>query len=221
MPRSPSGDWPGTGLLRPWSDDFAQFDHDLFERYGAVARRLNSLLSYSAGPGDMSLRSAPISRDGRGPSEGGPSPKPFRILEIGCNCHNVLGELLDATKALVTRCDVEPVSDGPDFIVIPRDPPMPFADEEFDAVVALEVLEHITAEKRPYFIRECIRVARHVVILTCPCNDPEVVKNEALAAAAYEHRNGVDHPFLAEHREFGLPNAEDITAELRNADTEC
>jgi GT2 family glycosyltransferase/glycosyltransferase involved in cell wall biosynthesis len=47
---------------------------------------------------------------------------------------------------------------------------------------------------------------------------PQVVEAEIAAAAFLEERHGTQHPFLREHRQHGLPTAEEILAHLREFD---
>lgn len=46
--------------------------------------------------------------------------------------------------------------------------PLPFNDNSFDTVLAVEVIEHLTKEKGYLFIEEIKRVAKKLVVLTTP-----------------------------------------------------
>ncbi|HEV3143879.1 MAG TPA: glycosyltransferase [Gemmataceae bacterium] len=98
----------------------------------------------------------------------------------------------------------------PDFFSLPPDQPMPFADSSIDVVVALEALEHMPPGQRPFFIQQCLRVAFHGVVLSCPNESAETAKAEELALAAYRSGNDEEHPRLREQRLFGLPTEEDL-----------
>ncbi len=180
-------------LLREPAGTENPLDFDQFQRYSHVANLL-----------DRMLRSF---------------PGPIRILEVGCNILDLLPQFLDRSRVEVISCDVERYRSDPNFILIERDKPLPFASGSFDAVVALEVLEHIAQRDRPSFLADCLRVARHGAILSCPNCTPEVVEAERWAAAAYRDRHGKPHPFLAEHTEFGLPRETEVREHL--AALEC
>jgi len=183
---------PHGRFLAAWGSDVAGLDLDLYLRYTAVARVLDRML----------------------PAE----PVPVRVLEVGCHGRNVLRRLLDPALVQVSRCDVKPCGADPEFFVIPEQPPWPVADESFDVVVALEVLEHLPADRRRAFLAECLRLARHGAVFTCPSGVPQVIEAEAMAAALLAERHGAEHPFLREHRQHGLPGAEEILSHLRDFD---
>jgi GT2 family glycosyltransferase len=179
-------------LLLAVRPETAGLDFDQFQRYSAVAQVLDRLLAGLTGP--------------------------VRVLEVGANVLNALPLFLDPERVRVTRCDVEPFSQDADFVLIDKDKPLPFADESLDAVVALEVLEHLPPARRRDFIADCLRVARRGTVFTCPNGTPEVAVAESLANAVYRQRHGRPHPFLGEHEAFGLPREEDVLAVLQELD---
>jgi GT2 family glycosyltransferase/SAM-dependent methyltransferase len=188
LPPSDSPD--AASLLRPRDALLRGLDYDQLQRYLLVGRLL-----------DRMLREL---------------PRPVRLLEVGSNVLDILPLLFADGAVRGHRCDVQPAGTGPDFTLIERGKPLPFADGAFDAVVALEVLEHVPAADRRAFLAECLRVARHGAVFTCPNGTPEVVEHEALAAAAYRYRNDQVHPFLCEHEEFGLPRPDEVQAILHD-----
>lgn len=163
-------------------------EFDQIERYGVVAQLLERMFA------DISA--------------------PVRVLEVGCNVLHLLPRFLDSRRYQVMRCDILPFASDEDFLCIDEKQPLPFADETFDAVVALEVLEHLPAERRREFLSDCLRVARHGAVFTCPNGVPEVIEAERLASAVYQQANGTPHPFLQEHQHFGIPTEQEITSLL-------
>jgi len=183
---------PDGSLLLPWSNDVSALAYDVFQRYSEVAKLLDRML--------------------RGVQT------PVRILEVGCGEWNILPRLLDPRLVHVTRCDWQPCANDPDFFQIPQGQPLPVANESFDAVVALEILAHMPAERRRAFIADCLRVARAGAVFTSPNGTPEVQEAEALAGGAYQQRQGHPHPRLHEHQAYGLPTIEEIQGILREFD---
>ena len=186
-------------LLLPHDPDLHSLDFDQLQRYSIVARLLDRLLAGSSSGGGK-FRTCTT---------------PLRVLEIGANVLNLLPRFLNPSRVQIIRCDVERFSDDPEFVVIEKDKPLPFADESFDAVASLEVLEHIAPEGRRFFIEECLRVARRGLVLTCPNGVDEVVAAEKLAAKAYQFRHGRPHPCLSEHDQCGLPPPEEVLSLLQ------
>jgi glycosyltransferase involved in cell wall biosynthesis/SAM-dependent methyltransferase len=182
-------------LLLPANSDIRSLDFDQLQRYSITARLLDRMLAGA--------------------------PCPVRVLEVGANVLNLLPKFLDPTRVHVTRCDVERLSDDPEFVAIEKNKPLPFADESFDAVATLEVLEHIPPEDRRFFIEECLRVSRRGLVMTCPNGVPEVVAAERLAAEAYRFRHGRPHPSLSEHLDHGIPQEEEVRSLVQELGLPC
>lgn len=83
---------------------------------------------------------------------------------------------------------------------------LPFDDGSVEVAVALDVLEHVPAGDRRFFISELARVASSACVLGFPI---------AAAAAAEEFVLGITgSPWLAEHQEHGLPEPAEVEAVL-------
>ena len=91
---------------------------------------------------------------------------------------------------------------------------IPMPDASFDAVLCLDMLEHVPAGDRPRAIRELTRVLAPGgrLLLTFPSGRAAEELDRWLAAE-YAARHGKPHPWAAEHLELGLPDANEI-AEL-------
>lgn len=85
---------------------------------------------------------------------------------------------------------------------------LPFPDDAFDAVVCLDVLEHVPPASREPFLKEMARTAGDWVIVIGPFDDPGVEQSEVAVDAASRRYLGKPNPWLSEHREHGLPSRE-------------
>ncbi len=174
-------------MARTRQEQLFQIEFDQYYRYGAVALLLKPLLSHLH--------------------------RPAHILEVGCNTLNCLEGFLDPCRVSITRADVEEHPDHANpFLHIPRDGPIPCGDQSFDYVIALEVLEHIPREDRPFMVGEWARVASKGVILSCPNNRPSVRRAERRIDQAHRRKHGRLHPWLREHQLYGIPSKAEVRA---------
>jgi hypothetical protein len=88
---------------------------------------------------------------------------------------------------------------------------LPFPDDAFPVVSCCDVLEHIPAEGRRSVLNELLRVASRAVVLAGPFDDPGVAEAEKSVADFYQSLWHVEHPWLSEHLELGLPGVEEVT----------
>ena len=58
---------------------------------------------------------------------------------------------------------------------------LPFADGEFDVVVALDLLEHLPADLRTVALSELARVTRKRLVAGCPCGEAALRADRRLA----------------------------------------
>lgn len=90
-------------------------------------------------------------------------------------------------------------------IIAPEAPAEP-ADGAFDAVVALDVLEHVPPKHRGFFLAELARVAGVGVVLAHPVAAARAAEEFVLLMTG--------SAWLAEHRQYGLPDPAEVEAEL-------
>jgi hypothetical protein len=88
---------------------------------------------------------------------------------------------------------------------------LPFAEREFDVVVALDLLEHLPAALRPKALAELARVTGSRLIAGCPCGERALAADRMLARY-YRLQPRRTPPWLVEHLENGFP-AGDALAE--------
>ena len=90
---------------------------------------------------------------------------------------------------------------------------MPFADREFDVVLALDLLEHVPAEDRQRVLAELGRVAARRVIVGCPAGQAALEADRKLPGVY----GLVGHPvpgWLEEHFDNGFPEPAELRAGL-------
>ena len=86
---------------------------------------------------------------------------------------------------------------------------LPFPDRSFDAALALDVLEHLPAPRRPAFLDELSRVSSGPVIVGSPFRDERVMEAEKLVNEFALKMTGRENEFLVEHLTEGLPALEE------------
>jgi SAM-dependent methyltransferase len=93
---------------------------------------------------------------------------------------------------------------------------LPFADESFDWVISIDMLEHIPPASRAFAIRELGRVARRCVVLGFPAGEAAARLDRALHERHASCRTA-PAAFLAEHLENTLPDPQESEKALRGA----
>lgn len=81
-----------------------------------------------------------------------------------------------------------------------------FDDGAFDLVVSADTLEHIPPALRRQFVGELARVSRAGVALVAPFFSHETELAELVLARYMQAELRYKHPFLQEHRDYGLPH---------------
>lgn len=137
-----------------------------------------------------------------------------RILEVGANRQRLLGQFLPSASLLYT--DLHAEGDEKDFVVADATA-LPFADQAFDAVVSLDVIEHIPAHLRARAISEMARVAGKAVIVGFPPDRPWVQQAEVVANERWRELFGEDYVWLQEHKELGLVDTAEVVESFEAA----
>ncbi len=93
---------------------------------------------------------------------------------------------------------------------------LPFDDASFDAVLSVEMLEHLPADVREPALLEMLRVLRPGgrLIVTFPSGGT-ATRLDAKLNEAFRRRHGHDHPWAIEHLEHGVPEGHEVAARLR------
>jgi ubiquinone/menaquinone biosynthesis C-methylase UbiE len=87
-----------------------------------------------------------------------PNKKPQKVVDLGCGKLRWKKEGYD-----VTWVDKQPF---PDAVKADLNKDFPFKDEEFDGLVAIELIEHL--ENPHHFLREATRITKDWLIITTP-----------------------------------------------------
>ena len=92
---------------------------------------------------------------------------------------------------------------------------LPFADASFDAVLCVEMLEHVPAAAREAVLSELLRVLRPGgrLVLTFPA-DAAAARLDRELNERHRERHGRDHPWVIEHIREGVPATADVVALL-------
>ena len=94
---------------------------------------------------------------------------------------------------------------------------LPFPDGSFDAVVCLDVVEHIPPADRPGVLQELRRVCAGRLLVACPTGAPALEADRRLEQ--HYRGRGVEPPgWLAEHLSHGLPESEELAGAGRAGD---
>jgi methyltransferase family protein len=137
------------------------------------------------------------------------------VLDVGGRTALMRGFLPELRVDLV---DVEPADEA--GLVIGSGGALPFRDGAFDIVTACDTLEHVPAEHRDAFVRECARVSKGWVVLAGPYASDEVREAESELREFLKQKLDLDHRYLNEHFEHGLPCRDRTAAEFRAAGCE-
>ena len=94
---------------------------------------------------------------------------------------------------------------------------LPVDDKSFNAVVSVDVLEHVSKNDRIKFIKELIRAAKKQVIISFPYGSEEHIVSEK-KLLIFLQKKGQECGYLKEHIYQTLPVPEKIISELKKAE---
>jgi SAM-dependent methyltransferase len=93
---------------------------------------------------------------------------------------------------------------------------LPIADRAAEAVLCLDVLEHLPPPDRLSAMRELVRINGGILVIGMPVGSAASAQDGELARM-YEDVRGVSLAFFDEHLEFGLPSSESFAALVAEA----
>ena len=132
----------------------------------------------------------------------------LKILEVGANEHRNLEIFLpdDDIKYLDIKLSDECLN-NPKYILGDATD-MPFEDNYFDIIVALDVYEHILPDRRENFLSEINRVCKNNFIICAPMKNERIQRAEERVNEVYKTINSNDFIWLKEHADNVLPSLE-------------
>jgi SAM-dependent methyltransferase len=140
-----------------------------------------------------------------------------QILDIGSGAGDFLARRL--AQAEITCLDLEIPDEfrGRAEYVEGDARDLAFPDGSFDAVVAIDVLEHVPSSDRMKVLEEACRVSRGPVIFAFPDADQNVSMIEAVMNGVYMGVHREDHRWLQEHLQHEGPSGKEVAESLRVA----
>ncbi|HWI14237.1 MAG TPA: class I SAM-dependent methyltransferase, partial [Burkholderiales bacterium] len=139
---------------------------------------------------------------------------PATVLDVGSGMSTLSRDFL-GDRFRVARSDViVDAAAGTDIVTLQPGQPLPFEPRAFDAVIAMDVLEHVRPAERELFVSECVRVATDVCILAAPVASPAIEEAEARVYRVHQARLG-SHAYFEEHTLYGLPAAREVEQWIR------
>ena len=141
----------------------------------------------------------------------------IRLLEVGSGSGGAAEWLDHDVVGVDTAFERTSERKRPNLVELPGSvTAIPVPDASFDAVLCLDMLEHVPPEDRPRAVAELVRVLASGgrLVLTFP-SGPAAQNLDRWLAEAYADRHGKPHPWAAEHLDLGLPDAREIAALAR------
>ncbi len=86
---------------------------------------------------------------------------------------------------------------------------LPVADDSFNVVTSIDVLEHVPPKDRSSFIADLVRVATDVVIISAPFGSKSHLELEKNLLESIEKKGKSDR-YLKEHVENGIPELAEV-----------
>lgn len=99
---------------------------------------------------------------------------------------------------------IDPATTGASLLQQPADA------LSYDAVTAIDALEHIAPEERDHALQELARIARKLIVLNYPCRETTEAQKLVLKAT--------NNPLIREHVEWELPDTDNVVALMQGLD---
>ncbi len=138
-----------------------------------------------------------------------PAAERLRVLDVGANSPYLWPGFSSLVKTFLpeARCSIADleITAGLRDAVVASGLELPFADNTFEVVCALDTFEHIPGQYREEFLNELLRVSRDIVYLTFPYNSLGNLWTERVLNTYLNEVLQSPLSQLKEHRDLGLP----------------
>jgi SAM-dependent methyltransferase len=139
------------------------------------------------------------------------------VLEVGSGTAGLAGSLGPgfAVTALDRTFESQGAPDVPAKRVVGDVRSLSFADRSFDAVVALDVLEHVEPRDRTRALAELVRTTRRRLVVGCPTGERALAADRYIGRVLMERGETYAGSWLEEHLEHGFPDRDELVDALR------
>ncbi|TVQ61736.1 MAG: glycosyltransferase [Phycisphaerales bacterium] len=141
-----------------------------------------------------------------------------RVLDVGSGEPRLLRSLLPGCEVWCMDPLLEGEGGADERVIAGRLGETVIQSGSFDWVVCVDTLEHVAPGERASFLKSLAAVPKSGLVIAGPLADGGGAKaaDEAIDAI-FEARHGHAYPWLAEHREYGLPSRSEIVSALEGA----
>ena len=129
----------------------------------------------------------------------------FKILEIGAGGEETLKKFLPRDNFIFLDKELLPENGQKNNYILGDITEMHIA-ESYDFVVSTDTYEHIHPSSRKRFINELIQPSTIATIIAAPFDTLGVKESEVIVNEAYVLTYGIEHRWLHEHIQNGLPS---------------
>ncbi len=130
------------------------------------------------------------------------------VVEVGCGSLGMAPYLKRKLVGLDIYFDKKLIY--PDLIAVKGSVlKIPFADNSFDYVINVDMLEHLTKADRSLAVGEMLRIARKCLIIGVPCGSLAQDQDRQIATL-YKKAREHQFAYLEEHLQNNLPEEKDI-----------
>jgi hypothetical protein len=135
------------------------------------------------------------------------------VLEVGSGDDGLAKWLAGERRVTAVDLSFEGAAGSGDRVIADARE-LPYGDATFDVVVALDMLEHVSAGDRPRVVAELARTARRRLIVGCPTGAAALEVDKRLARMLDRRGESYAGSWLEEHLANGFPESSELTSLL-------